>query len=358
MSNVAQYTHAAQVMMEMARADARREMSEEMDALRRRVKTLENERDYARLELNRASVSQEELQHLRARLTSILAICRVPNRKLGAFSKLAMIVSPEQVAYSAERHGGDKDTMLWSMAKWNEAIGGGDEEKNPKNTNCIARALEPLQETGTITRELVDLHDGRKHFTVKFNEDHFRNPLLINPVEDRKHNGGDKRCPQCGQFCKKKFAISYSCEPCGLDFDMNMKPLGTPAPLPTTVVAQHQAIALLDELAAMQCTVEIDEHNKLLLLVPDAWTEEQYHKQALRVQSLAQELRRLIPAPVATVSPEKAPPDAAANFNDYSLDKFAGGCARHNQHRAKWEQYKSGLHCPECEPAYRRAVAQ
>ena len=48
---------------------------------------------------------------------------------------------------------------------------------------------------------------------------------------------------------------------------------------------------------------------------------------------------------------EPAPP--AASFNDYSLDSYAGGCANWNKHRAKWKQYKSGLHCPECEPAYK-----
>ena len=49
----------------------------------------------------------------------------------------------------------------------------------------------------------------------------------------------------------------------------------------------------------------------------------------------------------------KEPASPAASFNDYSLDSYAGGCANWNKHRAKWKQYKSGLHCPECEPAYK-----
>lgn len=167
--------------------------------------------------------TEDENRKLREYKASVRAIAAIPHAVAGPYSKLAMITYPDQVSYSAGKHGGDESVQLTSMKRWNMAIGG-----NEENTHCLARALEPLEATGTITRTEIKCPDKRKHFAVAVNEEHFRNPKLIKPTEERPNNGGNKRCPQCGEFCRKRVTVTYECEKCGIEFDGAMNPLGTP----------------------------------------------------------------------------------------------------------------------------------
>lgn len=207
--------------------------------LQHQISMVEHERDYVRLELNRANKELQELQELRDWKRSRLAICAIPHERLSALSKLALITSREQIPYSAARHGGDPATTLISIKQWNKAIGGAEE-----NTNCINRALKPLEEIGTVTRARVDCNDGLKHYHVEINEQHLRAPRLINPQEPRPNNGGDKRCPFCKRYCKSKktVTVTYECANCGIDYDRDMQPIDhtvvLPAPAPEPEVVE------------------------------------------------------------------------------------------------------------------------
>jgi len=170
-------------------------------------------------------MAEEENRKLKERDAFVRATAAIPSTVHGPYAKLAMITKQQQVTYSAGKHGGDESVQLTSMKRWNMAIGG-----NEENTHCIARALDALESTGTITRTKVDCPDKRKHFSVQVNEEHFRNPKLIKSTEERPNNGGNKRCPnpECGGICKKRVNVTYECEKCGIEFDGAMNPLGTP----------------------------------------------------------------------------------------------------------------------------------
>lgn len=188
---------------------------------RQRADMLEAERDLARMEKQQLMRDAEELRKLKKRYASIMAICAAPNERFKSpYEKLAMITGPEQKPYPASLHGGSPEQMLTSIKQWNKAIGGNDE-----NTHCLGRALKELEASGSIERTAIDTGDGRTHYYVKINEHHLDHPRFINPDVIRPHNGGDKRCPQCHQYCKKKLVISYECENCGIDYDKNMNPI-------------------------------------------------------------------------------------------------------------------------------------
>lgn len=181
----------------------------------------ENRKLKERIETKDALIESydEENRKLKERDASIRAICAVPASRLGPYSKLIMITASQQLPYSAGKHGGDANVMLTSMKRWDMAIGG-----NGDNTNTLNRNIKPLEATGTIIRTEKDCQDGQLHFAIELNEEHFRDPKLIQPTEERPNNGGNKRCPQCGEFCKKRVDVTYECLKCGIDFDGAMNP--------------------------------------------------------------------------------------------------------------------------------------
>lgn len=195
-------------------------VQQERDLAVQRVHTLQDELDYQRMQLQRTEASEAESRVLQRRINSILAICAVSRDDLGPNEKLAMITGPEQKPYSASLHGGSPDVKLTSMGQWNKAIGGGD-----GNSNRINKSVKILEALGVVKREEVECPDGKTHFTVELNENLLQHPRFIKPDEPRPHNGGDKRCPSCGNFCKKRLSIKYECVKCGIDFDQDMTPI-------------------------------------------------------------------------------------------------------------------------------------
>lgn len=241
-AEVAQFTRAAHEMKRAMLQEARAEVAEEMDALRHRVKTLENERNEARTELTRALAYQNEAIRLRGRVNSVLDICAVPNAQLGAYEKLALIVEPEQKTYHLKKNGMEADVN--NMYEWNQAIGGG--------ANQMSRIVEKLTDCGTMIRTSVNFQDKREHIRVEVNPAHLANVTLIRPdqADQRKNNGGDRRCTACGGKCKKHFAVTFECMDCGIDYDFDMKPIDhTPAaPAPAPMEEKKDALQKINKM--------------------------------------------------------------------------------------------------------------
>lgn len=189
-------------------------------------------RDLALMEKARNEGYKQEVERLKARISTILAICAIPRSQMLPNAKLAWITGPEQVPYSAEKHGGPGDVMITSMKQWNIAIGG--DGKNAKNTNCLNDALKALEAGGAVKREPVNTGDGRRHYAVTFDQKLLNNPhkFVHADGETNPHNGGNKRCPVCKEYCKKRVAISYYCVPCGLEFDSSMNVIEQSKQLP------------------------------------------------------------------------------------------------------------------------------
>lgn len=218
MVNVSDFSQAAHEMKRALLAQARAECSEEIDALKYRVKTLERERDEARTELTRASAYEQEAIKNRQRVRQILNICAVPHEQLGAYEKLALITYPDQKPYHLEKNGVADD--VHNIAAWGEAIGGA--------KNQISEVVKKLDAAMPGTRVEVDYGDRHQHVRVEIEPRVLDNPArFIRPekAQERKNNGGDKRCPACGGYCKKKFAVTYECQDCGIDYDNDMKPI-------------------------------------------------------------------------------------------------------------------------------------
>jgi hypothetical protein len=206
--------------------ESAKQQQQQNTLLQQQLETITHERDYSRIQTQRSGVDRQEIQRLEKRIASVLAICAVHHDQMGPYTKLALITGPAQVAYSAETHGGDPATTLLSMSQWNKAICGVED-----NTNAINRALEPVEASRTVIKTKVDTKDGKTHWHVEFNENHLQHPRLVMPEEPRPNNGGNKRCPQCGEYCKKKLTVIYECVKCGIDYDVKMQPIDhTPMP--------------------------------------------------------------------------------------------------------------------------------
>jgi hypothetical protein len=172
----------------------------EIDQLQKRLEALRAERDA-----------------LQAWKRSVLAICALPHEQMGASEKVGWIVGHEERPYPASVHGGPEDVRLISMGRWAENMG--------CSLKTVTKVAERLEAAGTLAREKIEVGDGRTHYSMRWNEEHWIRPSLSLPAEPRAHNGGNKRCPQCGGYCKKKVLLTYVCEACGLDFDASMTPL-------------------------------------------------------------------------------------------------------------------------------------
>lgn len=193
------------------------------------VSSLTHKQEYTQLELSRARRDQEELQDLRRRDRMIDEICATPHEQLGPSEKLVMIQAHKQIPYSAARHGGQAEVKLTSLSQWALSVGGSEK--------IIRRALDNLKTGGTMVDEQVNTGDGKRHYSVMLNETHFFNPrkfIRVEKAEERKHNGGEKRCPNCKEVLTKNLQISYECTHCGIDYDRDLNPVNhkLPAPLP------------------------------------------------------------------------------------------------------------------------------
>lgn len=220
----------------------------EMDGLKAEKSQLKVELERTRMQLQRVLPEVEEAKALRKRVSSIQAICAIPHEKLGPNAKITWIVAPDQVSYPASVLGGNPDEMITSMKQWNKAIGG-----NENNTNRVRTDLDALEAVGVVERIPVKLPDGRELHRVEVSEMHTNHPRMIKAEKERPHNGGDKRCPQCGKFCKKRLKIYFECLECGLDFDMDMNPVDHSEVVPK-VARQKKTVKRAseeDEFAAM-----------------------------------------------------------------------------------------------------------
>lgn len=182
--------------------------------LEQRIRMLEDQLNYERMGAQRSVADVQELAMLREHKRQWLEIFSIPGKTPA--DKLALWA----VAHEIEDHPTRKREDGFSPV-FNDDIAA----RVGISTDTLSKSWAEWKTAGTILRK--DEKEGQKtKMFFALNEEHMRHAREnIKPDPNAKKQGGDRRCPQCGQYCKKIVQIGYVCPPCGLDFDRDMNPI-------------------------------------------------------------------------------------------------------------------------------------